>query len=653
MHDIFYVTTNNHKTDDNYQKLKKKFPITKLATSLAEAQNRCLSKFAWIVWDDLVVCDTFDFSYEPDSGSKSYIHVFLNDSLYDGIILVPKHATVTTKEIEHRFFINKKEVDVVASYPKPYDSFYIETYDDYKDAVEKSTTHLFWMITHNVIPDKLLLSSFYIPHHDSYLRKCNHAFLNNANGKTDSYGIFLLSKSKPVSKKEIEFKHIIDVENPNIVGSYQAKYDIFEINTYDDYVSALTKSKTEMFWGINKNISIDPEFKFDLYFSFDNFYDRHENHAFIHKVGDAVMYNGVFLFSKKTQLTPGEINAKAPVSRKEWQIVASRPVGYDIFNVKTYEDYLNAFTNASTEMFWIIPDNVEVNENFKFDTYFTHDQIYERSINHVYLNGFYYDGIVLCSKQSKISKREYDFMFISHKKEVNVLASTPKPYDVVFISYDEPNADENYEMLKQKVPNARRIHGVKGIHNAHIEAAKLCSSKMFWIVDGDAVIVDSFNFDYQVPVWEQETVHVWRSKNPINDLVYGYGGIKLFPTELTINMDVSKPDMTTSISSKFKTVNVISNITAFNTDPFNTWKSAFRECCKLSSKIIDRQQDVETNNRLKIWTTVGKDRQYGNYAVSGAKAGSVYGLKNKSNLTALYKINDYDWLKEQFNNENS
>ena len=47
---------------------------------------------------------------------------------------------------------------------------------------------------------------------------------------------------------------------------------------------------------------------------------------------------------------------------------------------------------------------------------------------------------------------------------------------------------------------------------------------MFWIVDGDAVIEDDFNFDYVAE--DNRAVHVWRSKI-INDLVYGYGGVKL------------------------------------------------------------------------------------------------------------------------------
>lgn len=224
-------------------------------------------------------------------------------------------------------------------------------------------------------------------------------------------------------------------------------------------------------------------------------------------------------------------------------------------------------------------------------------------------------------------------------------------YDIVFISYQEPNADENFSKLKSRFSSVKRVHGVKGIHQAHIAAAKKCFTKMFWIVDGDAEVLDDFNFDYKVNEWGLNTVHVWRSKNPVNDLIYGYGGVKLFPRRLTINMDLSKPDMSTSISSDFNAVKEISNITVFNTDPFNTWKSAFRECVKLSSRIIDRQNDQETYKRLKIWQTVGSDQPYGEYAIAGAVAGTSYGKKYQNSIQDLRKINDFEWLREQFNAE--
>jgi hypothetical protein len=705
------------------------------------------------VWHDIIVEDTFDFSYKPDSGSMDYVHVFLNNDSFDGICLVPKDASVSDRELEYRFFLNKKEVSVVASKPKKYDVFYIETFDDYKHAMESSTTDLFWMLTHNTTPDHSLMDSFYISHHDAFSRKQNHGFLHGHSDVTQTHdGIFLLSKFKPISKREVEYKHIFEIEKNDLILSRPAKYDIFNIETYDQYLYALENTKTEMFWGVTNNIKIAPDFDFSIHFSFDNLYDRHENHAFIHREGSSDYYNGVFLFSKRNIVTADEINKRQLVERKEWPIVASGPVTYDIFNIETYDQYLYALENTKTEMFWatssniqidsefkfdiyfnhnneydrrtnhsfihhvdnqchyngvfllskhsqiskreiehrfivnskewpivasrkkaydkfylnsyeeylaacattktemfwMIPNTVIVDEDFRFDTYFTHDLEYERTHHHAFLNGKYHDGIVLVSKYSTITPKEFNYGFIANKIETPILASIPQPFDVVFISYQEPNADENYEKLLKKIPHAKRVHGVTGIHQAHVEAAKLCNTPMFWIVDGDAEILNDFNFDYQIPKWDHNTVHVWRAKNPINDLVYGYGGVKLFPRELALVMDTSKPDMTTSISKVFKPMAEISNITSFNTDPFNTWKSAFRECCKLASKIIDRQKENETIDRLTVWKTVGAERDFGKYAIDGARQGEEFGINNKDDIEKLKLINNFKWLREKF-----
>ena len=222
-------------------------------------------------------------------------------------------------------------------------------------------------------------------------------------------------------------------------------------------------------------------------------------------------------------------------------------------------------------------------------------------------------------------------------------------YDIIFISYNEANADENFAQLKARFPMSQRVNGVKGIHQAHIAAAKKAFTRMFWVVDGDAQIVDTFNFDYEVDKYSLDCVHVWRSQNPINDLIYGYGGVKLLPRSMTVNMDTSRPDMTTSISSKFKAVKELSNITAFNTDEYSSWRSGFRECAKLSSKVIDRQKNDETEERLETWCTVGADRPFGEFAIAGAKAGKAYGEAHRGDIEALRKINDFDWLKEKFN----
>jgi len=93
----------------------------------------------------------------------------------------------------------------------------------------------------------------------------------------------------------------------------------------------------------------------------------------------------------------------------------------------------------------------------------------------------------------------------------------------------------------------------------------------------------------------------------------------------------------------------ISNTTSFNSDAFSAWRSGFRECAKLSSKVVKGQLVRETEKRLDIWCTLGGDRPFGNYAIAGAIAGRKFGEENVSDQETLQLINDYDWLKSKFN----
>jgi hypothetical protein len=234
--------------------------------------------------------------------------------------------------------------------------------------------------------------------------------------------------------------------------------------------------------------------------------------------------------------------------------------------------------------------------------------------------------------------------------------------DVFFLSYNEPFADEHYELLQLVAPHAKRVHGIKGIFNAHKECAKQSMTTHFYVVDADAIIESDFNFDYtpspdinwfkgkNYAIKQTQCLHVWRSKNPINGLVYGNGGVKLFPKKAVMNASDWRVDFTTSVAVRaFKAMPQISNINAFNTDPFNTWKSAFRECTKLASKIIEKQKDDDTEQRLKIWCSVGKEQPYGKYCILGAIQGKEYGEKFKDDIDKLNNINDFEWLREKFN----
>ena len=64
--------------------------------------------------------------------------------------------------------------------------------------------------------------------------------------------------------------------------------------------------------------------------------------------------------------------------------------------------------------------------------------------------------------------------------------------DVIFLSYDEPNAEKNYADLLTKLPWAKRVHGVKGSDAAHKACAALSDTEYFVTVDADHIVDTSF-----------------------------------------------------------------------------------------------------------------------------------------------------------------
>lgn len=233
-------------------------------------------------------------------------------------------------------------------------------------------------------------------------------------------------------------------------------------------------------------------------------------------------------------------------------------------------------------------------------------------------------------------------------KEVGKIGVRLSDFDVVFISYNEPNAEANWYRVLEIFPDAKRVKNVKGIFEAHKRAAEIATTSMFYVVDGDAELVDNWKFDFKPEVFDMDCVHLWTSINPINDLEYGWGGVKLFPRQLLLDATTWQTDLTMGLG-KLKYINKVSNVTAFNTDKFGTWRSAFRECAKLSSSLYQgTHTPAETEERLKIWTTEGKDRQYGEYALHGAALGKQYGLDNFNNPEALQLINNYEWMRNEF-----
>ena len=221
-------------------------------------------------------------------------------------------------------------------------------------------------------------------------------------------------------------------------------------------------------------------------------------------------------------------------------------------------------------------------------------------------------------------------------------------FEIFMISFHEAEADSNFAKLKAQYPDAKHVKNIEGIGNAHREVGEQSTTEMVYIVDADAELLEKFNFDFIPPMSKRHnTTYVWSARNPINGLEYGYGGVKLFPRSQLLELGHELPDYTTGVAF-YQPIGDVSNVTYFNKDPYRTWRSAFRECVKLSSQVNPNSPKQETIDRLETWCTVDNGGRFGRYCIKGALEGKAYGEANIGNVEELNKINDFDWLREQF-----
>lgn len=236
--------------------------------------------------------------------------------------------------------------------------------------------------------------------------------------------------------------------------------------------------------------------------------------------------------------------------------------------------------------------------------------------------------------------------------------------DVVFISFDEPNADENYANLLQKVPWSKRVHGVEGSDQAHKEAAKLSETDRFISVDADNIVDAAFfdqEIDFEHPKFKDKVIS-WSARHSIHGLEYGNGGLKCWPVKYVMDMRTHENCESDEgqIDFCWKDTYVQMNNryceTRANASPLQSFRGGFREGVKMS---LDQGKKVDKNNfeksiwygnyqRLLIWCSVGADAENGLWAMYGARLGCMM-----TNLTDwdYIQVRDFKFLNELWNNE--
>lgn len=232
--------------------------------------------------------------------------------------------------------------------------------------------------------------------------------------------------------------------------------------------------------------------------------------------------------------------------------------------------------------------------------------------------------------------------------------------DIVQISYDEPNSDENFSIIKKYFPFAKRVKNIKGFDNSHSYAASICEKDWILILDGDLKITSDLlddlyeyfflNNDF-FDILNKKGPTSWCAKNIINGLIYGNGGPKIWPKNILLNVNSHNSGKLDWISEiPYLQMNMWYGYSVINCTPYQAWRAGFRESIKFcwddkkfSTRNPKKDLNFENYMRFSYWMNVGRDVLNGIFAIAGSRIGCWDLLAGHISYDIIL---DYDNLKK-------
>ena len=232
--------------------------------------------------------------------------------------------------------------------------------------------------------------------------------------------------------------------------------------------------------------------------------------------------------------------------------------------------------------------------------------------------------------------------------------------DVVFLTFDEPKKEEYWAIIRNMVPWAQRVDGVRGSDAAHKAAAAASATERFILIDGDNMPdAKFFNQTLAFPTEDYESaVFRWRARNAINGLMYGNGGLSSWTKTFVNNMRTHEAtDGRTETQVEFCfdplywAMHDCYSTTYPNGSAFHAWRAGFREGVKMclnrgAKPTLEQFRDrVHQRNldHLTIWHNIGADVDHGYWSMAGARQGTYMTMLTNWDHT---QVQNFDALAE-------
>jgi hypothetical protein len=234
--------------------------------------------------------------------------------------------------------------------------------------------------------------------------------------------------------------------------------------------------------------------------------------------------------------------------------------------------------------------------------------------------------------------------------------------DVIFLTYDEPKKDEFWIKIKNMVPWAKRVDGIKGSDAAHKAAASASDTDRFILIDGDNIPdAGFFNLQLELDDSNRDCVFRWRARNVVNGLMYGNGGLSCWTKDFVNAMRTheatdgrAETQVEFCFDPRYWAMHDCYSTTYPNQTPFQAWRAGFREGVKMCldrgvrPSLSDFKQRVHSRNldNLTIWQSVGADDSNGFWSIYGARSGTSLTMLSSWDYT---QVQDFDVLADMWN----
>jgi len=648
----------------------------KINTTLDDLVNQHPDEVFWAINPDLTY-DKFDFSWRPDENNFRHINVFgneyskdthtyyVNGPLYKMGYREYNYVEGKTVEIDSNlsmFFIDRSNTEsneryeqLKERYPQLQKTRYLNSWvETINRCIAKSNTRLFW-----VLNSELDYSQFDFDFYPSpWQEKMVHVFgtqwshwgttflVNKEQFPEDTKYVKVIEhlnmlnfvKNKRVIASDCLYPiYVIDhgnelVDNIKGIPVTTIKYEYSYLLTLRNLLKTLPEKKDHYIWVCS---SICDYENFDFSYICDP-YTKDQLHVFPsdgQQSGDTFLIDVNKLRSLVSEMVMLEDYEKINYNQHQKVSRLSPPV------IVTEGD--THVSSIQTDFDW--PYAIFVTEDNKDLSIKDHEPIslWTAETKNILITSAGASRIIVPREAKEYVYSElYDYPYIGRAKTL----VNSNPMDIVYLSNGEEGAEENWEHLQKITKGLKnrvvRVDGVNGRVQAYHAALEASETPWAFTVFAKLKVNPKFDWNWQPDRMQVPKHYIFYAENPVNSLIYGHQAMIAYNKKLALANKGKGLDFT--LDDEHEVVQALSGVAHYNTDPFSTWRTAFREVLKLKA-----EGSYIAQSRLTAWLNKAQGN-FAEYSLKGAADADMYYDEVNGDFDKLKLSYEWAWLRERF-----